>query len=90
MNDYNLKNLNNWLKANKICLNVSKVEVVFFISITKQTDSDLHPKLNGKQIYPTESLKYFGIITDKNLTWYHQINNLAGKLNRARGGPRDF
>ena len=43
-----LKNLNNWLKANEICFNVSKTEVVLFKSLTKQTDSDLHLKRNGK------------------------------------------
>ena len=46
--NYDLKNLNNWLKANEICFNVSKTEVVLFKSLTKQTDSDLHLKLNGK------------------------------------------
>ena len=47
--NYDLKNLNNWLNANKICLNVGKTEVVLFKSLTKQADSDLHIKLNGKQ-----------------------------------------
>ena len=46
--NYDLKNLNNWLNTNKICLNVGKTEVVLFKSLTKQTDSDLHIKLNGK------------------------------------------
>ena len=64
--NYDLKNLNNWLNANKICLNVGKTEVVLFKSLKKQTDSDLHIKLNGKQLYPTDSVKYLGIIIDKN------------------------
>ena len=46
--NYDLKNLNNWLSANKICLNVGKTKVVLFKSLKKQTDSDLHIKLNGK------------------------------------------
>ena len=28
-------------------------------------------------------MKYLGIIIDKNLNWHHQINNVAGKLNRT-------
>ena len=48
--NYNLKNLNNWLNANKICLNVGKTEVVLLKSQKKQTDSDLHVKLNGKRL----------------------------------------
>ena len=52
-------------------------------SLTKQTDFDLHLMLNGKRLYPTDSVKYLGIINDKNLTWHHQIKNVAGKLNGA-------
>ena len=48
--NYGLENLNNWLNANKICLNVGKTEVVLFELLTKQTDSDLHLKLNGKRL----------------------------------------
>ena len=81
--NYGLKNLNNWLSANKICVNIGKTEVVFFKSLTKQTDSDVHIKLNGKQLYPTDSVKYLRIIIDKNLHWHHQVSNAAAKLNRA-------
>ena len=81
--NYDLKNLNNWLNANKICLNVGKTEVVPFKSLTKKTDSDLHIKLDGKRLYPTDSVKYIGIIIAKNLNWHHKINNVAAKLNRA-------
>ena len=51
--NYDLKKLNNCLK---ICLNVGKTEVVLFKSLTRQTDSDLHLKLNGKRLYPTDSI----------------------------------
>ena len=33
--NFNMINLNNWLNANKICLNVDKTEVVLFKSLTK-------------------------------------------------------
>ena len=32
---------------------------------------------------PIGSVKYLGIIIDKNLTSHHQINNVAAKPNRA-------
>ena len=41
---YDLKTLNSWLNADKICLNVSKTEFVLFNSLSKQTNSDLHLK----------------------------------------------
>ena len=81
--NYDFKNLNNLLNANKICLNADKTEVVLFKALTKQTDSELHLKLIPKWLYPTDSLKYLGTIIDKNLSWHHQINNIAAKLKRA-------
>ena len=81
--NYDLKNLNNQLNTSKICLNIDKTEVVLLKSLEKQTDSDLHVKLNGKRLYPTDSVKYLVIIIGKNLNWHHQISNLASKLNRA-------
>ena len=62
-----LKNLTNWLKANKICLNVSKTEAVLFKSSRKLADVPLNLKLNGKRLYPTNLVKYLGINIDENL-----------------------
>ena len=47
-----LKNLTNWLNANKICLNVSKTEVALFKLSRKLTDVPLILKLNGKKTLP--------------------------------------
>ena len=47
--NYDLKNLSNWLKANKISLNVGKTELVLSSS-KKQLDYDLKIKLNGKRL----------------------------------------
>ena len=81
--NYDLKNLSNWLKANKISLNVGKTELVLFISSKKQLDCDLKIKLNGKRLYETDSVKYLGIHIDKRLTWKQRINYVALKLNKA-------
>ena len=81
--NYDLKNLSNWLKANKISLNVGKTELVFFTSSKKKLDCDLKIKLNGKRLYETDSVKYLGIQIDKRLTWKQHINHVALKLNKA-------
>ena len=80
---HDLKYLSYWLKANKICYNFSKTEVVLFKSVRKQTDATLRLKLNGKRLYTTNLVKYLGIKIDENLNWHEQINNVAVKLNRA-------
>ena len=76
-----LKNLTNWLNAKKICLNVSKTEVLFKSS-RKLTDVPLKLKLNGKILYPTNSVNYLGINIDENLIWKQQISDTAIKLNK--------
>ena len=81
--NYDLKNLSNWLKANKISLNVGKTELVLFTSSKKQLDCDLKFKLNRERLYETDSVKYLGIQIDKRLSWKQQINHVAVKLNKA-------
>ena len=49
--------LTNWLNANKISLNVSKTELVTFKLQMKYMDFDLKIKLNGKRLYPTDSVQ---------------------------------
>ena len=81
--NYDLKNLSNWLEANKVSLNVGKTELVLFTSSKKQLDCDLKIKLNGKRLCKTDSVSYLGIQIDKTLTWKQQINHVALRLNKT-------
>ena len=78
-----LKNLTNWLNANKISLNASKTELVFFKPKRKHIELDLKIKLNRKRLFSTESVKYLGVQIDKELNWKTHIDFIALKLNRA-------
>ena len=78
-----MKQLNNWLSANKISLNVEKTELVIFKSPRKVLSNEIKMKLTGKRLYPSYSVKYFGVRIDKFLNWHDQVNNITVKLNRA-------
>ena len=78
-----MKNLSNWLNANKISLNVSKTELIMFKPRMKKVHFDLKLKLNRKRLYPTKSVKYLGIKIYESLTWNEYINDIAIKLNHA-------
>ena len=52
--NHDLKNLTNWLNANKIALNISKTELVMFCPPKKQLYHELKTKLNGEKLYQTE------------------------------------
>ena len=78
-----MKNLTDWLNANKISLNVQKTELVIFKHQRKKIASEVKIKLSRKRIYPADSVKYLGIRTDENLNWKHHVSDIAIKLNRA-------
>ena len=80
-----MKQLNNWLSANKISLNVEKTKQVIFQSPRKVLFDEIKIKLTGKRLYPSNSVKYLGVRIDKFLHWHDQVNNIAVKLNIANG-----
>ena len=59
-----MKNLTDWLNANKISLNVQKTELVIFKHQRKNLDGEVKIKLNRKRLYPTDSVKCLGIKID--------------------------
>ena len=78
-----MKHLNNWLSANKISLYVEKTELVLFKSPRKVLLDETKIKLNGKRLYPSNSIKYLGVKIDRFLHWHDHVNSIAVKLNRA-------
>ena len=81
--NHDMKQLNNWLSANKIPLNVQKTELLILKSPRKVLSDEIKIKLTGKRLYPSNSVKYFGVRIDKFSHWQDQVNNIAVKLNRA-------
>ena len=57
-----MKQLNNWLNANKISLNVEKTELVIFKSSGKLLSDEIKSKLTGQRLCPSNSVKYLGMI----------------------------
>ena len=76
---------NEWLNGNKICLNVSKTEVILFKLSRKLTDIPLKLKLNGKRLYHANSGKHLGINIDENLNWKQPVSDIDIKLNKENG-----
>ena len=81
-----LKLTSDWLKANRLSLNVDKSKLIIFKSKQKRFDNNnFSIKLNGSKIEPTDHVKYLGIYLDKNLSWDVQVNQLSKKLSRSNG-----
>ena len=77
-----MKNLTDWLNANKISLNVQKTKLVILKHQRKKIDSYVKINFSRKRLYPTDSVRYLGIRIDENLNWKH-VSDIAIKLNRA-------
>ena len=77
-----LKFLNHWLLANKISLNSTKTELIYFRKIgTNIPENKI--KLNGIKLASCSEIKYVGITFDEHLTFEPHINILNAKLKRA-------
>ena len=80
-----LRNLSDWLKANKISLNADKTELLIFRHPNKKLSDTLELKIDEKYLHPSEYVKYLGLYIDSHLNWKYHIDNLAAKLTRATG-----
>ena len=72
-----MKNVTDWLNANKISLNVQKTELVISKHQRKKLDNEVKIKLNRKRLYPTDSVKYLGIRIDRNSNWINHVSDIA-------------
>ena len=63
-----LKNVLEWLRANKLSLNVLKSKLVIFHPKYKKINQNIKIKINNTAIKETNYAKYLGVLLDKNLT----------------------
>ena len=66
--NYDLKNFVIWFKANKIPLNVGKLNLCFLLNQINNLTEIWNKRLNGKMLYETDLVKYLGIQIDKSTT----------------------
>ena len=75
--------IQNWISANKLSLNISKTNYIFF---SKKANSLPDPiSLNGCVIERKHSTKYLGVLINENLTWHDHILSIEKKLSCALG-----
>ena len=67
--NFDLKNLSQWLKTNKLSFNVTKTELIIFHSSSKKTYPSLKIILDGKRLIQTNTVKYLGVLLDDHLLW---------------------
>ena len=81
-----LKLLYKWLLANKISLNCSKTELIFFKRRgSNHVDFKYKIKLNGLILRESDYIKYLGVYLDSHLSGKYHCEILRPKLSRACG-----
>ena len=81
-----LKGVIKWLGLNKLSLNATKTELIFFHSRRRPVNYDsISIRFNGLKLAPVEHVKYLGMYLDSYLSWEYHIHELSKKLSRANG-----
>ena len=78
-----LKNVNNWLIANKLSLNTDKSCYLNF-SLLHQKD-DISIKIANKTLEKKNVTNYLGVIIDDKLSWKNHIHSINIKLRKGIG-----
>ena len=83
--NFDLKNIVEWLRANKIALNTNKTEIVLFRTPRKRITRKMNFRISGQNIELKSSAKYLGLVIDEFLNWKTQYTILRTKLERSIG-----
>ena len=83
-NNLDMKNLTDWLNANKIsCHFFKKTELLIFKHKKKKLECPVSINFSRKRPDPSNSVKCLGVKIDKNLNCKDHIHDIATKLNKA-------
>ena len=80
-----LKSVSEWLKLNRLSLNVGKTKLLIFHSKNKSEFNDISIKIEHVKVIPSNYVKYLCVLIDENLSWDHHVKELSNKLSRANG-----
>ena len=68
-----LRNVDEWCRANKLSLNPSKSNFFVIPPRLRKPPPYISLKLSNVEINPCESVKYFGVLIDSQLTFNSHI-----------------
>ena len=80
-----LQKIVEWLKCNKLSLNIDKTHYNIFRPIRKCPVSTKHLKIDNEILKHVKDTKFSGVIIDEHLNWASHIKNIKCKLARGIG-----
>ena len=79
-----LAEISDWLKANKLFLNIRKTHYMLF-SGGKRPPNDLNIEIDNQKISTVFKTKVLGVVIDSKLSWKEHISYITGKIARGIG-----
>ena len=79
-----LVGVDNWLKANRLSLNVSKTS--YMIISNRKNEIDI--KIKDSILTKASTVKFLGVILDENLTFNDHVKNVTTKISKSVGVMR--
>ena len=82
-----LKNLNSWLIANRLSLNITKTEFMIIGSRQRMnaTQNDIAIRIRDREIHRADVVKFLGMHIDRHLSWSEHIHKISKKISSAIG-----
>ena len=80
--NHELKKIDHWVRANKLCINYSKSN---FMLMNNHKNINFSVSIDHHPISKQSSLKYLGVMLDDKLNWKPQIEKLVTQLSKSCG-----
>ena len=74
-----------WLRANKLSLNLKKTHFILFRRKRSKTLIDKDLIIDGVKIDMVEKTKFLGVVIDEYLSFRYHVNHIKGKIARGLG-----
>ena len=68
-----LDKVSNWLKVNKLSLNIKKTHFILFHNKQKLIHTKINIKIDNSEIERVFLTKFLGVIINENLTWSDHV-----------------
>ena len=77
--------IDEWLKCNKLSINIKKTHYIIFSSKNKIIDDNQQVKINSEPIERVYYTKFLGVFLDSNLNWKKHIEYVSKKISKSIG-----
>ena len=79
------QNVSDWLRANKLSINVSKTKLIIFRPRQRSLPNISPLIIDNNVVELVESTKFLGVYIDQHLTWKTHINVISKKIAKSIG-----